>query len=85
MTRRRTLARRTGHTPIILAYYLDFELQTHQTAFLKSVTQGKQIMSLPGRKEVLPGPDPIHPADDEQSLHQQVDWTKEEESKAKRK
>lgn len=42
-------------------------------------------MSLPDRKEVLPGPDPIHPADDEQSLHQQVDWTKEEESKAKRK
>lgn len=42
-------------------------------------------MSLPDRKEVLPGPDPIHPADDEQSLHYQVDWTKEEESKAKRK
>lgn len=42
-------------------------------------------MSLPDRKEVLPGPDPIHPVDDEQSLHQQADWTKEEESKAKRK
>ncbi|KAJ0125206.1 lternative sulfate transporter [Diaporthe amygdali] len=42
-------------------------------------------MSLPDRKEVLPGQDPIHPADDEQSLHYEVNWTKEEESKAKRK
>jgi hypothetical protein len=43
-------------------------------------------MSLPDRKEVPPGPDPIHPADDEESsLQYEVNWTKEEESKAKRK
>jgi hypothetical protein len=46
-------------------------------------------MPLPDRKEALPGPDHIHahPADGEESLQHQleVNWTKEEESRAKRK